>query len=106
MKNFLLSIPKEFMKLWLFIDYVVLFGLLAVFIVGWFKGFDISTIGMVLTAWIAEIGLSTAAYAWKAKNENCCINFLNRIMESIPKEYKEQINVNDIILAIINMPRN
>ena len=53
-----------------FISYAIGLVLTIVTVVGAFKGYDVSTIGMVTLAAYAEITASNAFYFWKAKKEN------------------------------------
>lgn len=57
-------------KMILLVSYIVGIALTVVTIVGAFKGFDVSTIGIVTSAAYAEIAASNAFYYNKAKKEN------------------------------------
>lgn len=85
----------EFSKMLLIVDYLIMIVLFvcAVF----FPAVDFTTI---IVAWIAQLGISTAAYYWKAKNENRTKVPL-KVIESLPADVREQINLTEIITAII-----
>lgn len=85
----------EFSKKLLIVDYLIMIVLFvcAVF----FPAVDFTTI---IVAWVAQLGISTAAYYWKAKNENRTKVPL-KVIESLPAEVREQINLTEIITAII-----
>lgn len=85
----------EFSKILLVLDYFILIVLfICAFI---FPAVDIVTI---IVAWIAQLGISSAAYYWKAKNENRAkVPF--KVIESLPEEMREQIDLTQIITSII-----
>ena len=72
----------EFSKLLLIADYFIFVGLLIAAL--FFPEVDIVAITV---AWIAQLGISSAAYYWKAKNEN-------RI--KLMKKYNLDIDKDDI----------
>lgn len=51
-------------------------------------------------AWIAQIGISTAAYYWKAKTENR-IKVPFKVIESLPEDMRGDIDLTQIITTII-----
>ena len=53
-----------------FTSYVIGVVLTILTVLGAYKGYDISTLGIVTTAAYAEIAASNAFYFWKAKKEN------------------------------------
>lgn len=85
----------EFSKKLLVVDYLILIVLfICAFI---FPAVDIVTI---IVAWITQLGISSAAYYWKAKNENRAKVPL-KVIESLPAEMREQIDLTQIITSII-----
>ena len=84
----------EFSKLLLYADYVIL--MLLVFL-NTVCDKDLET---VIVAWIAQIGISSAAYYWKAKCENRTKVPMN-VIETLPEDIREQVNLTEIISAII-----
>lgn len=85
----------EFSKRLLIVDYLVLIVLFVCTII--FPAVDFVT---VIVAWIAQLGISSAAYYWKAKNENRSKVPL-KVVESLPPEMREQIDLTQVITSII-----
>ena len=86
----------EFSKKLLLMDYLILIVLFLCAIA--FQQVDFTTI---IVAWIAQIGISSGAYYWKAKSENRTkIPF--KVIESMPKDMQDKINLTEIITTIIN----
>lgn len=85
----------EFSKKLLIVDYLILVVLLACAAI--FQNVDFAA---VIVAWIAQIGVSSAAYYWKAKNENRTKIPL-KVIESLPQEVREQMDITQIITSII-----
>ena len=85
----------EFSKKLLIVDYLVLVVLLVCAAI--FQNVDFAAI---IVAWIAQIGISSAAYYWKAKNENRTKVPIN-VIRSLPKEMRDQLDLTQIITAII-----
>ena len=84
-----------FSKKLLIMDYLILVVLFVCAIL--FQNVDFTA---VIIAWIAQIGISSAAYYWKAKNENRTKVPL-KVIESLPAEIREQIDLTQIITSII-----
>lgn len=85
----------EVLKKLLILDYIIL-GILLVCTLC-FPAVDLVTI---IVAWIAQIGITTGAYAWKAKNENR-IKIPFKVIESLPEDMRGQLELTSIIIAII-----
>ena len=85
----------EFSKKLLIADYLVLIALIIAQMV--FHDIDFSAI---IVAWIAQIAISSGAYYWKAKNENR-IKIPINVIKSLPKSMRSEINLTDIIVALI-----
>lgn len=85
----------EFSKKLLIMDYLILIVLFVCAIK--FVEIDFTTI---IVAWIAQIGISSAAYYWKAKNENRTKVPLN-VIESLPPEMQDKIDLTTVITTII-----
>lgn len=85
----------EFSKKLLMVDYLILAGLFAGMIICPETDFV-----SVVIAWIAQVGISSAAYYWKAKNENRTKVPL-KVIESLPTEVRDQINLTEVITTII-----
>ena len=85
----------EFSKKLLIVDYLILVVLLLCAAI--FQNVDFAA---VIVAWIAQIGVSSAAYYWKAKNENRTKVPL-KVIEGLPLEIREQLDLTAIITAVI-----
>lgn len=85
----------EFSKKLLIVDYAIL--AILVICAAIFQSVDFSTI---IVAWIAQIGISSAAYYWKAKNDNRT-KVPIKVIQSLPQEVRDQIDLTQVITAII-----
>ena len=85
----------EFSKKLLIGDYLILVVLLIC--AGMFREVDFTSIAV---AWIAQIGISSAAYYWKAKCENRTKVPL-KVIESLPPEMRDQLDLTQVITSII-----
>lgn len=85
----------EFSKILLIFDYLLLvvFFICAIFL-------PEVDFGAIIIAWMAQIGVSSAAYYWKAKTENRTKIPL-KVVESLPDEMQEKIDLTQIITTII-----
>ncbi len=86
----------EFSKQLLFVDYIVL-GILLVYAAIWGASVDSVTI---IVAWIAQIGLSSTAYYWKAKSDNRT-KVPIKVIESLPEDIRSEIDMTQVITSII-----
>lgn len=84
----------EFSKKLLIVDYLIL---MVLFLCAYFTDKDFSGI---IVAWIAQTGISSTAYYWKAKCENRTKIPL-KVIESLPEDMREKINLTDVITSII-----
>ena len=85
----------EFSKRLLVVDYLILIVLFVCMIK--FPEVDFVTI---IVAWTAQLGISSAAYYWKAKNENRAkVPF--KVIESLPDDMRNQIDLTQVITSII-----
>lgn len=85
----------EFSKKLLIVDYTILLVLFVCAVI--FQEVDFSTI---ICAWIAQLGISSAAYYWKAKNDNRTkVPF--KVIESLPEDMRNQIDLTQVITSII-----
>jgi hypothetical protein len=85
----------EFSKKLLVVDYLVLIVLFVCAI--YFTEVDFTTI---IVAWIAQLGISSAAYYWKAKNENRAKVPL-KVVESLPEDIRQQLDLTQVVTSII-----
>lgn len=85
----------EFSKKLLIADYTILLVLFVCAII--FKEVDFVAI---ICAWIVQLGISSAAYYWKAKTENRTkVPF--KVIRSLPKDMRDQIDLTQVITSII-----
>lgn len=85
----------EFSKKLLIVDYI-LFILLCICAV------IITTVDftVVIAAWVTQIGISSAAYYWKAKNENK-VKIPLKVVETLPEEIRQELDMTTIITTIL-----
>lgn len=86
---------SEFSKKLLIVDYIILPVLLFFSVL--FPDVDFP---VIICAWIAQLGISTGAYYWKAKNENR-VKVPMKVIRSLPKDIREQLDLTSIITEII-----
>ena len=88
-------IKCEFSKKLLYAEYIVFIALLVCMV----KFPEVDFLSVVL-AWIGVIGVSQAAYYWKARTENRTKVPIN-VISSLPKDVREQLDLTQIMTAII-----
>lgn len=84
----------EFSKLLIIVDYIfmVLLVILSLFN---------ESLSQIAIAWIAQVGISSGFYYWKAKNENR-IKIPVEILRSLTKEEKDSMDITQIITSVID----
>lgn len=95
----------EFSKKLLIADYAILAVLLAAFVVVVFCGHDATNFAIVLCAWIAQVGISSAAYYWKAKSENL-VKLPLLLLAKLPGDMREKADPNQIIASVLGIGNN
>lgn len=85
----------EFSKKLLILDYLILVVLLVCATI--FQSVDFATI---ICAWIAQLGISSAAYYWKSKHDNRT-KVPIKVIESLPEDVRNQIDLTQVIITII-----
>ena len=85
----------EFSKKLLVVDYLILVGLFVCAVV--FQAVDFTTI---IVSWIAQLGISSTAYYWKAKNENR-IKVPIKVIESLPADIVDKLDLTQVITSIV-----
>lgn len=85
----------EFSKKLLIVDYLIMIVLFICTII--FTEVDLVTLDV---AWIAQLGISSAAYYWKAKSDNRT-KVPIKVIESLPEEIREQVDLTQVITSII-----
>ena len=88
-----------FSKKLLIADYVIL-GLL--FLAFFVPSIDKASLAMIVVAWIAQVGISTAAYYWKAKAENL-VKLPVVLLDDIPEDMKGRVDPNQIIASVLGI---
>ena len=85
----------EYSKKLLIADYAIMLVLFLCTVI--FQGVDFITLDV---AWIAQLGVSTGMYYWKAKNENR-IKIPMQVIKSLPKDVRENIDLTQVIVSLI-----
>lgn len=85
----------EFSKKLLIVDYLLMIVLFVCAVV--FPDVDFTTI---IVAWVAQLGISSAAYYWKAKHENRAKVPL-KVIESLPEDMRKEVDLTQVITSII-----
>ena len=88
-----------FSKKLLIADYVIL-GLL--FLAFFVPLVDKASWAMIVVAWIAQVGISTAAYYWKAKAENL-VKLPIAMLNDIPEDMRNKTDPNQIIASVLGI---
>ena len=92
----------EFSKKLLIADYAVLALMITVFFVFSLTGHDTGNCSIVVSAWIAQIAISTGAYYWKAKAENL-VKLPLLLLAELPEDMREKSDPNAIIEAVLGI---
>ena len=90
----------EFSKALLAVDYAIFFVLLWKFFEYCEMGIDVTNVAVVLGAWAVQLGVSQAAYYWKAKNENR-IKIPIKVIESLPEDIRSELDLTQVVTSII-----
>lgn len=85
----------EFSKKLLIVDYLILIVLFIC--AGMIREVDFTSITI---AWIAQVGISSGAYYWKAKCENRTKVPL-KVIESLPPEIRDHLDLTQVVTSII-----
>ena len=85
----------EFSKILLFLDYLIMIVLIQLTI----KYPEVDFIALDV-AWIAQLGISSAAYYWKTKSDNRTKVPIN-VIKSLPRSMRDDIDLTQVIVAII-----
>lgn len=86
----------EFSKKLLIVDYLIFVVLIALYVIFG----DSVDLSMVVVGWIAQLGISSVAYYWKAKTDNR-IKIPFKVLETLPQEVEEKVDLTQIITTII-----
>ena len=85
----------EYSKKLLIVDYAIMLVLFLCTIL--FPEIDFITLDV---AWIAQVGVSTGVYFWKAKCENR-IKIPMKVIESLPEDVRDKIDLTQVIISLI-----
>ena len=85
----------EFSKKLLIVDYIVLGWLVVSAVL--FPEIDFIAL---CVAWIAQTGVSSAAYYWKAKTENRT-KVPIMVIQSLPRSMRDKLDLTQVITSII-----
>lgn len=90
----------EFSKGLLAVDYAIFALLLKKFFEYCEAGIDVTNLAIVLGAWAVQLGVSQAAYYWKAKNENR-IKIPIKVIETLPDDIRQELDLTQVVTSII-----
>ena len=91
-----------FSKKLLILDYITLFLLIGAFAYFTMTGNDMASWGVVICAWVAQLGISSGFYYWKAKSENMR-KMPIQMLNDLPADMRERADPNQIIASVIGM---
>ena len=86
----------EFSKKLLIADYLIFLCLVLLAVI-FRTSIDLTA---VVIAWIAQLGISSVAYYWKAKTDNR-VKIPFKVFETLPPETQDKVDLTQIITAII-----
>ena len=90
----------EFSKALLAVDYGVFAILLKKFFEYCEEGIDVGNLAIVLGAWAVQLGVSQAAYYWKAKCENR-VKVPIKVIETLPDDIRQELDLTQVVTSII-----
>ncbi len=85
----------EFSKVLLFVDYLIMIVL--IFLTIKFPEVDFITLDV---AWIAQIGVSSGFYYWKAKADNR-VKVPVKVLQDLPRNIRNKVDWTQVIVSII-----
>jgi hypothetical protein len=66
---------------------------------------DISTLGIVLCAWITQLGVSSTAYYVLVKSEHS-VELPMRLVNELPDDIKQNVDLTQIITTVLTTSNN
>ena len=75
------------------------------FVVLALKGIDTTNAAIVISAWIAQIAISSGCYYWKSKSENL-IKLPILLLLDLPDDMREKADPNQIIASVLGIGTN
>ena len=85
----------EFSKVLLFLDYLIMIVL--IFLTIKYPEVDFITLDV---AWIAQIGVSSGFYYWKARAENR-VKVPMKVLQNLPRNIHNKVDWTQVVVAII-----
>ena len=86
-------------------DYIILLLLVAVFVVLAFKGLDTMNMAIIVSAWAAQIAVSSGFYYWKSKCEKL-MRMPILLLKELPDDMREKADPNQIIASVLGIGTN
>ena len=75
------------------------------FVVLALKGVDTTNAAIVISAWIAQIAISSGCYYWKSKSENL-VKLPILLLLDLPEDMREKADPNQIIASVLGIGTN
>lgn len=94
-----------FSKKLLIADYMILIVMVAALFVLIVLDKDSTEWAVATSAWIAQVGISTGAYYWKAKGENL-VKLPMQLLQDLPDDMRERADPNSIIASVMGIGIN
>lgn len=69
------------------------------------KGIDTTNAAIVISAWIAQIAISSGCYYWKSKSENL-VKLPILLLLDLPDDMREKADPNQIIASVLGIGTN
>lgn len=85
----------EFSKKLIIVDYIIFVILIVCTAI--FQAVDFTSI---IVAWVAQLGVSSGAYYWKAKSENR-VKVPIKVVQSLPPEIQDKLDLTQVITSIV-----
>lgn len=102
---------KQFSKRLLRLDYIItILMLISFFVCVLINGiyginFDINTFGIIICSWIAQLGVSSAAYYMLIKSEHK-IELPMRLINELPEDIQDKVDLTQIITTVLTSTDN
>lgn len=91
-----------FSKKLMIADYVTLAVMVAALFALIILDRDATEWAVATAAWIAQVGISTGAYYWKAKGENL-VKLPMQLLQELPDDMRERADPNSIIASVMGI---
>lgn len=67
--------------------------------------FDFGTIGIIFSAWIGQLAISSGAYYWMCKADHS-IELPIRMINELPEDVKERVDMDNLISSVLSNTNN